>query len=158
MTVDVSELPHLPSGVSIEPHTLGAFADAVLRREGVDPRAELTLTFVDPETIADLNEVHMGRTGTTDVLSFPIEDATPGAPPTPLDEGPPLLLGDVVICADVVAEHAMAYGVPFDDELYLMVCHGVLHILGWDHATDQEAELMEAREAEHLATIGRSRR
>jgi probable rRNA maturation factor len=158
MTVDVSELPPLPSGVSIEPQAVGSFADAILQREGVDPAAVLTVAFVDRETIAGLNEIHMGKKGTTDVLSFPIEDAAPGAPPSPLEEGPPLLLGDVVICADIVAEHAVAYGIPFDDELYLMVCHGVLHILGWDHATDEEAELMEAREAEHLATMGRTRR
>lgn len=158
MTVDVSELPPLPSGVSIEPQAVGTFADAVLRGEGVDPSAQLTVAFVDKETIAGLNEKHMGKEGTTDVLSFPIEDAAPGEPPSLLEDGPPLLLGDVVICADIVAEHAVAYGVPFEDELYLMVCHGVLHILGWDHATDEEAEMMEAKEAEHLATIGRPRR
>ena len=73
-------------------------------------------------------------------------------------DGPPLELGDIVISADVVAMHADTYDVSFEDELHLMVCHGLLHILGWDHQTDAEAHAMEAREAQHLATIGRTRR
>jgi probable rRNA maturation factor len=100
----------------------------------------------------------MGKSGPTDVLSFPIEDAEPGRPPVRTPDGPPLALGDVVVCPEVVAANAEAYGVTFDDELHLMICHGVLHILGWDHQTDAQAHAMEQREAEHLATIGRVRR
>lgn len=154
MTVDVSEPPE----ATVDPRAVASFAEATLRREGVDPDATLTVTFVDVDTMADLNERFMGKHGPTDVLSFPIEDAAPGAPPTRQEGGPPLDLGDIFISVDVVADHADEYGVTFDDELYLMVCHGVLHILGWDHQTEAEAEAMEAREAEHLGTIGRPRR
>jgi probable rRNA maturation factor len=154
MTVDVSEPPE----PRVDPRAIASFAEATLRREGVDADAKLTVTFIDVDTMADFNERYMGRQGPTDVLSFPIEDAAPGAPPTRQPGGPPLELGDIFISVDVVADHADEYGVSFDDELYLMVCHGVLHILGWDHQTEAEAEAMEAREAEHLGTIGRSRR
>ncbi len=154
MTVEISE-PH-PADVDTE--EISQFAEATLVREGVDPSAVLTITFVDVDDMESMNLDHMGRDGPTDVLSFPIEDARPGSPPRAVAGGPPLDLGDIFIASEVVARNAEAFGVSFDDELYLMVCHGVLHILGWDHQTDAEAEAMEAREAEHLTTIGRARR
>ena len=154
MTVEVVEADPIDADTG----ALGAFAQATLRREGVAPDALLTLSFVSREAIAQLNEAHMGKSGPTDVLSFAIEDATPGVAPVAAPGGPPLDLGDVVISGRVVADHAAEYGVTFDDELHLMVCHGVLHILGWDHQTEDEANRMEAREAHHLATIGRTRR
>jgi probable rRNA maturation factor len=137
---------------------LETFVEAILVAEGVENDASLAVTFANVEDISDLNERFMGRTGPTDVLSFPIEDASPGHPPRAVEGGPPLALGDIFICTDVVETHATEYGVTFDEELYLMVAHGVLHILGWDHADVREAEAMEARETIHLATVGRSRR
>ena len=154
MTVEV-EGSH---GIDVDTSAIESFADAVLGGEGVDPGARLTISFVSADRIAELNERFMGTTGPTDVLSFPIEDASPGAPPIAVEGGPALDLGDIFICPEVVAAHADEYGVTVDDELYLMVCHGVLHILGWDHQTDGEARAMESREATHLATIGRHRR
>lgn len=154
MTVDVKESHPVDANAT----ELADFAAATLSREGVDEDATLTITFVAAEAMADLNQEHMGKDGPTDVLSFPIEDAAPGRPPVRPPDGPPLELGDIVVCPDVVAARAEACGVSFDDELYLMICHGVLHILGWDHQTDGEAHAMEQREAEHLATIGRARR
>jgi probable rRNA maturation factor len=154
MTVDVSEPPRS----TVPAEEIAAFSEAILEREGVTSDAHMSIMFVDLDTMAELNGEHMGVDGPTDVLSFPIEDARPGEPPEPQPDGPPLVLGDIVISADVVADHAHEYGVSFEDELYLMICHGVLHILGWDHQTDEEAHLMESREAEHLATIGRVRR
>lgn len=154
MTVEISE-PH-PADVATD--AVASFASGTLVREGVDPSALLSITFVDAEVMASMNADHMGKLGPTDVLSFPIEDASPGVPPRQSAGGPPLVLGDIFISSEVVKENAEGLGVSFDDELYLMVCHGVLHILGWDHQTDMEAEAMESREAEHLATIGRARR
>ncbi len=154
MTVEISE-PH-PADVATD--AIASFASDTLIREGVDASALLSIVFVDIEVMASMNADHMGKRGPTDVLSFPIEDATPGIPPKHSVGGPPLVLGDIFISSDVVKENAEGFGVSFDDELYLMVCHGVLHILGWDHQTDSEAEAMEAREAGHLATIGRTRR
>jgi probable rRNA maturation factor len=154
MNIAVSD----PDRADINPSALEAFAEAILTAEGVDDGAALALTFVSTEDIADLNERFMGKAGPTDVLSFPIEDASPGHPPHAVDGGPPLVLGDIFICTDVVDAHAAEYGVSFDEELYLMVAHGVLHILGWDHVAESEAVAMESRESMHLATVGRSRR
>lgn len=130
----------------------------VLEAEHVDAESSVVIHLVDDDAISELNERHMGRSGPTDVLSFPIEDASPGEPPVRAAGGPPLDLGDIFISTDVVRRHADEYHVEFGDELHLMVCHGVLHLLGWDHQTDDQAEAMEAREAEHLASVGRSRR
>ena len=118
----------------------------------------MSITFVDDAAIAALNETHLGKYGPTDVLSFPIEDASPGHPPLRTLGGPPVELGDIFIATNVVNQHAAHYEVGFMDELHLMVCHGLLHVLGWDHQTDPEAAAMEAREAQHLASVGLVRR
>lgn len=154
MNVDVSG----QSRTQIDETELGRFAAAILEREFVDADSTLSLTFVERAAIAELNETHMGKTGPTDVLSFPIEDASAGQPPVREPGGPPLDLGDIFICPAVVEENAVEFGVPFRAELHLMVVHGVLHILGWDHQTEAEAEVMETREAEHLAFAGLDRR
>jgi probable rRNA maturation factor len=137
---------------------LTRFAESILERESVDVDSTLSITFIDTDAIAVLNAEHMSKDGPTDVLSFPIEDARPGHPPQRSVDGPPLDLGDIFICADVVELHASEYEARFDTEVHLMVAHGVLHILGWDHQTEGEALAMEAREAEHMATIGMVRR
>ena len=142
----------------VDSKALAEFIEAVLIAEGVEEDASLSVTFVGVDDIADLNERFMGKTGQTDVLSFPIEDASPGNPPQRAVGGPPLALGDIFICTDVVHTHATEYGVSFEDELYLMVVHGVLHILGWDHIEIHDTAAMESREGAHLAIVGRSRR
>lgn len=106
---------------------------------------ELTLTFVDRDEIARLNEEHMGVDGPTDVLSFPL-DTSDAVVPT----GVPVLLGDVVVCPVVAAEQATEHAGTLDDELALLVVHGVLHVLGHDHATEGETQAMQARERELL--------
>ena len=142
----------------IDESELAEFTGLVLEREAVDEDSVLTVSFVGRDAIAKLNHEFMSKDGPTDVLSFPIEDARPGKPPRREVGGPPLELGDIFICEDVVATHAEQFGVTFATELHLMVTHGVLHILGWDHQTEADAQAMEAREAEHMATIGLVRR
>ena len=124
-------------------------ARRVLGEEGVDESAELNLIFVDRDEMTELNRMHMGGTGPTDVLSFPIDDD-----PEPLVDGPPRLLGDVVICPTVVAAQART---GFDEEMALMVVHGVLHILGMDHAEDSDARAMREAEQRHLTRWRASR-
>lgn len=133
------------------------FAEFVLIEEGLSRDTVVSLTMVDEGTIAELNRAHMGKSGSTDVLSFPIEDAAPGRPPVPDDAGPPLELGDVFIAPAVVRANARRDGVAFDDEMLLMVVHGVLHLLGWDHVDDQDATAMEKREGELLSLISKVR-
>ncbi len=118
-------------------------ARAVLTTEGA--RGELTLTFVDRDEIALLNREHLGKVGPTDVLSFPLDPADePSA-------GLPVLLGDVVVCPAVAAGQAPEHAGTLDDELALLVVHGVLHVLGHDHADPEQAARMRGRE---LALLG----
>lgn len=118
-------------------------AQAVLGDEGAGA-GELTLVFVDEAVIAALHEEHMGDPEPTDVLSFPIDadDAAAGEDAT----GIPRLLGDVVVCPAVAARNAPAHAGSFEDELALLVVHGVLHVLGHDHRDPEETRAMQARE------------
>jgi probable rRNA maturation factor len=120
-------------------------AAAVLTAEG--RTGELTLSFVDTDEIAALNAEHMGSAGATDVLSFPLDDVAGDALP---DGFGPVLLGDVVICPAVAAENAPTHAGTLDDELALLVVHGVLHIVGHDHAEPDETARMRAAELTHL--------
>jgi probable rRNA maturation factor len=143
-------------------------AHEVLRAEGVQGEAELSLLFVDEESMAELNQRFMDRTGPTDVLAFPIDENGPiGRWPDAGSTGPdrddpepdeaPLLLGDVVVCPAVAARQAPEHAGTYDDELALLVVHGVLHVLGHDHAEDDEAARMQAREQELLERFHRRR-
>lgn len=133
-----------------------ALARAVLTDRGVKGDAEVSLLFVDAGAIAALNEEFLHKAGPTDVLSFPIEDDVGvggrfpdvggSGPGDPADPPPPTLLGDVVVCPEVAARNADAHGVAVDDEMALLVVHGVLHLLGMDHEVEAEAERMEALE------------
>jgi probable rRNA maturation factor len=103
---------------------------------------ELTVSFVDREDIAELNLEHMGKPEPTDVLSFPMDDE-------PV-VGVPTLLGDVVISPAVAAGQFAEHAGTLDDELALLVVHGILHVLGHDHAEPDETALMRARELDLL--------
>jgi probable rRNA maturation factor len=136
-------------------------ARSVLEAEGVTDDVEVSLLFVDEATIAALNERFLEREGPTDVLAFPIEDEGDhsGRSPDEGGRGPassetetdrPVLLGDVVICPVVAARNAVENAVTFDDEIGLLVVHGILHLLGMDHDGDADAERMERREQQLL--------
>jgi len=107
--------------------------------------AELTIRIVDAVESQALNRRYRGKDKPTNVLSFPAE--------LPEDLGLPLL-GDVVICREVVEGEAAAQGKPPDAHWAHMVIHGVLHLLGYDHQTDEEASSMEALEAGIMADLG----
>jgi probable rRNA maturation factor len=147
-----------------QPVDLGRWVElarAVLVDSGIRGEAELSLLFVAEPVIAELNGRYMGKDGPTDVLAFPIDDPIdagrwPDSGSTGPDREPPelgelpLLLGDVVICPKVAAEQAPTHAGSYDDELALLVVHGVLHVLGMDHAEPDEATAMQARERELL--------
>jgi probable rRNA maturation factor len=145
-------------------------AEQVLGHEGVRGDAELSVLFVDEEAMAELNKRFMGADGPTDVLAFPLDDdlvepgrypdASTSGPVDPRTRGepvdPPLLLGDVVVCPAVAARNARArprpeHGDPYDAEIALLVVHGILHVLGHDHAEAAQAEVMQAKERDLLA-------
>lgn len=131
-------------------------AKTAMAAESLPDSTQLAITLVARERMAELNSEYMGKPGPTDVLSFPIEDFSDGVG-DPDPEGPPLLLGDIVICPAVVRANAQVAGVAFEDEMALMIVHGVLHLLGRDHVIEAEAEAMEKREREILAQVGRHR-
>jgi probable rRNA maturation factor len=127
------------SDVELDVDRWRRLAAAVLRSEAAV--GELTLTFVDRDEIAALNREHMGADGPTDVLSFPLDTNAPAS-----NGGVPVLLGDVVVCPAVAAEQSRRHAGSLDDELALLVVHGVLHVLGHDHADAEQAARMQARE------------
>lgn len=137
-------------------------ARMVLDEQGVRGDAELSMLFVDEKAMSDLNERFLGREGPTDVLAFPIDDELiesgrqpdqggrgPGSPAEPSDA--PILVGDVVICPRVAERQAKEHLITLDDEMALLVVHGVLHLLGFDHEESDDAEAMERRERELMA-------
>ena len=126
-------------------------AVASLRTEGAS--GELTLTFIDRSEIAELNEQYMGKVGPTDVLSFPLDDAADDDDDDADDaaEDVPVLLGDIVLSPAVADAQYREHAGTFDDELALLVVHGVLHILGHDHAGTADTALMRSRELALLA-------
>jgi probable rRNA maturation factor len=138
-------------------------AEHVLAGERAPDDAEMAVVFVDTATIADLNQQFLGAHGPTDVLAFPLEEEIPvGRYP---DEGgrgpgatsdppePPLAIGDVVVCPEVAQRQADERGIALDDELALLVVHGTLHLFGYDHAEPDDAERMQRRERELLASF-----
>ncbi len=136
-------------------------AKSVLLDSGVRGEAELSVLFVSEPVIADLNQRYMDKEGPTDVLAFPIDDPIdsgrwPDSGSTGPDREPPelgelpLLLGDVVVCPAVAARQAPTHAGSFDDEIALLVVHGILHVLGMDHAEPEETAAMQARERELL--------
>jgi len=143
-------------------------ARCVLEAEGVAGDAELALLFIDEAAMAELNARFMGQEGPTDVLAFPIDDddvmigRSPDGSTSGPDRGPitdvPLLLGDVVVCPAVAARNAPTHAGTYDDELALLIVHGILHVLGMDHAEPEETKVMQARERELLDRFHRSAR
>ncbi|HSR44208.1 MAG TPA: rRNA maturation RNase YbeY [Acidimicrobiia bacterium] len=132
-------------------------AEVVMEAEGLAPDTEVTVLAVAEEQMADYNERFMSREGPTDVLAFPIEQLVPGHVPAPPVNGPPLNLGDVVVAPAYIKRQAAERRVAYEDELALMVTHGILHLLGYDHTEEAAADAMEAREAQLLQMVGRTR-
>lgn len=152
------------SARAVDVDRFAGLARNVLTAQGVRDDIEVSLLFVDEPTIAELHERFLGKAGPTDVLAFPIDEEPdrggrspdeggpgPGGGLLSDDEAVPVLLGDVVVCPEVAARNAVDHGVAFDDEVALLVVHGLLHLLGMDHDEDLDAERMERRERELLA-------
>ena len=129
----------------------GRLAAAAAHDEGVRRPAELGLAFVDEAEIAELAGRWLHSAHATDVLAFPVEASVKGAARGPEAHRPPLLIGDVVVCPSVAARQAGEAGHRVEDELALLVVHGVLHLLGHDHAGRIEARRMDRRTRALLA-------
>ncbi|MDY3126603.1 MAG: rRNA maturation RNase YbeY [Corynebacterium sp.] len=119
----------------------------------ISPNAEATITCVDLDTIAELHVRWMDLEGPTDVMSFPMDELTPGAmtPRPDAAEASPAMLGDIVLCPEFALRQAEAAGHSLAHELALLTTHGCLHLLGYDHATPAEEQEMFALQNELLA-------
>ena len=131
---------------AVDPELLGRLAEHVLARLHVHPDAELSVAVVDEEEMARLHVEWMDLPGPTDVLSFPMDELRPGTPEQPA-EG---TLGDIVLCPTVARRQAEAAGHPAADELCLLTVHGILHLLGHDHAEPDERRVMFALQRDLL--------
>ena len=125
----------------------------VLEREGVERDVEISLSYVDEEEMHALNNEWRGIDRTTDVLSFECDSAFDADIPDDMT----LELGDIILAPEVIARQASGFGNSPADECRLMLVHGMLHLLGYDHIQDGEAEVMEAREDELLRELARER-
>lgn len=138
----------LPSH-AVDPGGLCELALAVLEGEGCGS-GRLDVHLVDVDAMTELNQEHMDSVGPTDVLSFPLDSGDDLL----FDEAEERLLGDLVLCPVVAAAQAGAHVGNFDGEMALLVIHGVLHILGFDHADAEELAEMQARERMYLEPLG----
>jgi probable rRNA maturation factor len=127
---------------------LARLARFVMDRMRVHPQAELCVKLVDEPTIAELNERWMEKQGPTDVLAFPMDELRPGLVNEEPEEG---VLGDLVLCPTVAERQAREAGHATADEVDLLTVHGILHLLGYDHAEPEEHAEMFGLQARLLA-------
>ncbi|GAA4764073.1 rRNA maturation RNase YbeY [Citricoccus nitrophenolicus] len=131
MTVEVVN----ESGSPVDEDALLALTRSVLASLHVHPGAELSVVCVDEAAMAELHQEWMDLPDATDVMSFPMDELRPGTEDSPSPEG---LLGDIVICPQVAAVQAARGGHSTHDEILLLLTHGLLHLLGFDHEEDEE--------------------
>ena len=136
------------SGVEVDETRLVALSRFVLDQLRIHPLAELSLLLVDVEAMSQLHVQWMDEEGPTDVLAFPMDELRPGKEDAPLEPG---LLGDVVLCPVVAETQAVAAGHSTAAELEMLTTHGILHLLGYDHAEPEEREEMFRLQGELLA-------
>lgn len=127
------------SGVEVDEQRLVQLARFAMEQLRIHPQAELSILLVDEKTMADYHVRFMDLPGPTDVLSFPMDELRPPAD----DEEPPLgLLGDIVLCPTVTAAQAAENGRTPESEADYLLVHGLLHLLGYDHAEPAEKKVM----------------
>ncbi|XVQ13420.1 rRNA maturation RNase YbeY [Spirillospora sp. CA-255316] len=141
------------SGVEVDENVLAELARHVLDGMRVHPLAELSVLLVDEAAMSELHEKWMGEPGPTDVLAFPMDELRPGHMSGGADEDgetDPGLLGDVVLCPAVAERQAGQAGHGRAEELELLCTHGILHLLGYDHAEPEEHKEMFGLQADLL--------
>ena len=143
------------SGEPVEEARLEALARFVLARLRVHPLAELSVVLLDEAAMEHYHVTWMDEPGPTDVMAFPMDELRPGSEDRDPDPG---LLGDVLLCPPVARRQAAEAGHPVADELDLLLTHGILHLLGYDHAEAEEKEAMFGLTRELLAAWGREQR
>ncbi|WP_232677007.1 rRNA maturation RNase YbeY [Nocardioides sp. R-C-SC26] len=137
------------SGHGLDVRHLSDLSRFVMERMRVHPGAELCIKAVDEATIAELNEQWMEKEGPTDVLAFPMDELRPGLLDEEPEEG---VLGDLVLCPAVAERQGEAAGHGTLAEIELLTVHGILHLLGYDHAEPEEHREMFGLQDDLLAS------
>jgi probable rRNA maturation factor len=152
------------SSFAVDEEALMRVARYVLDRMGVSPLAELSVLLADVERMTELHVQYMNEPGPTDVLAFPMDEldlrgsrGAGHAHEERPDEHGPAMLGDVILCPPVAERQAVEAGHSTEDELHLLTTHGVLHLLGFDHAEPEEHAEMFGLQAELIASWKASR-
>ena len=135
MTIEVAN----ESGIGIDEIGLVSVARWVLDRMRINPLAELSILLVDVEAMTELHVKWMDEPGPTDVMSFPMDELRPGREGQEPEEG---TLGDIVLCPSVATKQALEAGHAPIEEMLLLTTHGILHLLGFDHAEPEEEKEM----------------
>ncbi|MCR6494093.1 rRNA maturation RNase YbeY [Cellulomonas sp. P24] len=138
------------SGVAVDEAEFAALARFVLDAMHLHPQTDLSVVMVTADVMTELHVQWMDEPGPTDVLSFPMDELRPGREGEPT---PPGLLGDVVLCPEVAARQAREAGHSTTEELLLLTTHGILHLLGYDHAEPAEEKEMFALQRTLLLTF-----
>ena len=120
-----------------------------LREEEIPERAEVDLLFVDNEAIREMNKEYRDKDSATDVLSFPMYEADEA-----IDDEEEILFGDIVISLERAQEQAMEYGHSLKREVMYLLVHGLLHLAGYDHMSEEDKKQMREKEEKLLAEIG----
>ncbi|MGG7464095.1 MULTISPECIES: rRNA maturation RNase YbeY [unclassified Plantibacter] len=152
MTIEINN----ESGVVVDEARILDLASFALDSLHVSADAELAIVLVDEAAMEQLHVQWMDEPGPTDVLSFPMDELRPGTEDQPTGPG---LLGDIVLCPQVAESQAETAGHPTIDELQLLTTHGILHLLGFDHAEpDEEREMFGIQRDILLAFAMKNRR
>ena len=122
--------------------------NTTLEYEKITEPCFVSITSVDEEEIKELNQEHRGKNSVTDVLSFPVVNLIDGSYQKNAGDyyEDKLILGDVVLCAKRAKEQSIDYGHSYERELGYLTCHSILHLIGYDHETDSEREIMRQKE------------
>ncbi len=154
--IEIEHGEAIAEGVDIE-----GIARYVLEQEGCPASTEVSITLADDEEVRRLNKEYRGIDKTTDVLSFECDGLDDAFDEGDVYEGSgmpddePFMLGDIVVASDYACAQTAQFGTTPQQELAVLLVHGLLHLCGWDHVhSDEEAEEMEARERELLAGVG----
>jgi probable rRNA maturation factor len=135
VTIDLNN----EAGVEVDGQRLVRLAGFALDQLRIHPQAELSILLVDEDTMSAYHEKYMGEPGPTDVLSFPMDELRP---PDDGEDPPVGLLGDIVLCPAVTSRQAAEHGRTPDAEADYLLVHGLLHLLGFDHAAPAEKAQM----------------
>ena len=146
ITYDISDVQEF-----MDEEKINEFVDMILEREKLENTENTYVSFLitTNDVIQNINNEYRGKNTPTDVISFAYNETE--------NIGPFDILGDIIISAEKVTEQAKEYGHSTEREFYYVLCHGMLHLLGYDHIDDEDKKVMREKEEELLKEIGYER-